>query len=100
MASCKRCWIADSSRLPAALRFRVRPLLYETTQNFMDHFGLRNLGELPNAEELRRMPLPVAAAQIGAQPADPKQLSDDSSEVVGTENPAGFKKVQTEENPS
>ena len=36
-----------------------RPLLYETTQFFLDHFGLRNLDELPNAEELRRRYLPV-----------------------------------------
>jgi segregation and condensation protein B len=39
-----------------------RPLLYETTQLFLDHFGLRNLDELPNAEELRRRFLPVAPA--------------------------------------
>src|SRR5206468_12371518 len=37
-----------------------RPLLYETTQFFLDHFGLRNLDELPNAEELRKRNLPVA----------------------------------------
>ena len=37
-----------------------RPLLYETTQFFLDHFGLRTLDELPNAEELRRRNLPVA----------------------------------------
>ena len=37
-----------------------RPLLYETTQFFLDHFGLRNLDELPNAAELRRRYLPVA----------------------------------------
>ena len=30
-----------------------RPLLYETTQFFLEHFGLRDLDELPNAEELR-----------------------------------------------
>lgn len=77
-----------------------RPLLYETTQNFMDHFGLRNLGELPNADELRRMPLPVAAAQVIAEPAKPKQPSHGSQEVAGEENPAGFQKVQTEEKPS
>jgi segregation and condensation protein B len=35
-----------------------RPLLYETTQFFLDHFGLRNLDELPNVEELRRRDLP------------------------------------------
>jgi segregation and condensation protein B len=38
-----------------------RPLLYETTQNFMEHFGLKNLDELPNADELRRISLPQAA---------------------------------------
>jgi segregation and condensation protein B len=37
-----------------------RPLLYETTQFFLEHFGLRNLDELPNAEELRARPLPTA----------------------------------------
>ncbi len=37
-----------------------RPLLYETTQFFMEHFGLKNLDELPNATELRRMNLPAA----------------------------------------
>ena len=37
-----------------------RPLLYETTEFFLEHFGLRNLAELPNAEELRTRYLPVA----------------------------------------
>jgi segregation and condensation protein B len=37
-----------------------RPLLYETTQFFLDHFGLRNLEDLPNVEELRTRHLPVA----------------------------------------
>jgi len=40
-----------------------RPLLYETTQFFLEHFGLRNLDELPNAEELRTRYLPVAPRQ-------------------------------------
>ena len=35
-----------------------RPLLYATTQYFLDHFGLRHLDELPNAAELRHIPLP------------------------------------------
>jgi segregation and condensation protein B len=37
-----------------------RPLLYETTEFFLDHFGLRNIDELPNVEELRTRHLPVA----------------------------------------
>jgi segregation and condensation protein B len=47
-----------------------RPLLYETTQFFLDHFGLRNLDELPNAEELRRRNLP------SAQPVTPAATVD------------------------
>jgi segregation and condensation protein B len=42
-----------------------RPLLYETTQFFLDHFGLRNLDELPNVEELRKRNLPVARSVAG-----------------------------------
>ncbi len=45
-----------------------RPLLYETTQFFLDHFGLRNLDELPNAEELKRRYLPTAPAAAVAAP--------------------------------
>lgn len=37
-----------------------RPLLYETTEFFLDHFGLRTLDELPNVEELRTRYLPSA----------------------------------------
>jgi segregation and condensation protein B len=49
-----------------------RPLLYETTQFFLDHFALRNLDELPNAEELRRRNLPVKpVAESPASTATP-----------------------------
>jgi segregation and condensation protein B len=40
-----------------------RPLLYETTHHFMEHFGLKTLDELPNAAELRQIILPMAAAE-------------------------------------
>src|SRR5947207_2058630 len=55
-----------------------RPLLYATTQFFLDHFGLRNLDELPNVEELRTRHLPVSprppatvAGDAVARPASP-----------------------------
>ena len=38
-----------------------RPLLYGTTEFFLEHFALRSLDELPNCAELRRVELPVAA---------------------------------------
>ena len=48
-----------------------RPLLYATTQYFLDHFGLRNLDELPNAAELRHIPLPKATPEpSGSAPSD------------------------------
>ncbi len=50
-----------------------RPLLYETTQFFLEHFGLRDLDELPNAEELRRRYLPSAASAKPAEPAEPAE---------------------------
>jgi segregation and condensation protein B len=48
-----------------------RPLLYETTQFFLEHFGLRDLDELPNAEELRTRYLPTAPRKDGPAPAEP-----------------------------
>ena len=47
-----------------------RPLLYETTQFFLEHFGLRNLDELPNAEELRKRYLPTAPPPKMTAPAE------------------------------
>lgn len=48
-----------------------RPLLYETTQFFLEHFGLRDLDELPNAEELRTRYLPTAPRKIEPAPSEP-----------------------------
>jgi len=52
-----------------------RPLLYETTQFFLDHFGLRNLDELPNVEELRTRHLPKASVPTGAGDANAAESS-------------------------
>ena len=60
-----------------------RPLLYETTQFFLEHFGLRDLDELPNAEELRRRDLPSAASARPAAAESPTPpATTDSSDVV------------------
>jgi len=55
-----------------------RPLLYETTQFFLDHFGLRNLDELPNVEELRRRNLPLAQPSV-ADIGDARRLGSSAS---------------------
>ena len=55
-----------------------RPLLYETTEFFLDHFGLRNLNELPNVEELRTRHLPVAPRP---QPAPTEEAPASAAET-------------------
>jgi segregation and condensation protein B len=60
-----------------------RPLLYETTQFFLDHFGLRHLDELPNVEELRKRYLPMAQRPAVAE------VADSSPSVAGTETGRG-----------
>lgn len=52
-----------------------RPLLYETTQFFLEHFGLRNLDELPNSEELKRRELPTAPVAPAA-PNEPEPVAE------------------------
>ena len=45
-----------------------RPLQYVTTGKFLEHFNLRQVDELPNAQELRRVKLPSAAEVHGTNP--------------------------------
>jgi len=41
--------IVGRSELPG------RPMLYGSTQKFLEHFGINNLNDLPGVEELRRL---------------------------------------------
>jgi len=50
-----------------------RPLLYSTTEYFLQHFGLKSTDELPNASELKRVPLPTAA------PAEPAAVPEEAA---------------------
>jgi segregation and condensation protein B len=54
--------LLDRSLIKIAGRAEVpgRPLLYQTTEYFLQHFGLKNVDDLPNAGELKRVPLPTA----------------------------------------
>jgi segregation and condensation protein B len=58
-----------------------RPLLYETTQFFLEHFGLRNLDELPNAEELKRRELPKAAV-LAAPESPPESVPNEPGKAA------------------
>ncbi len=60
-----------------------RPLLYQTTQFFLDHFGLKNLDELPNVEELRTRFLPTAPRPVARADAP----AETSAETETSTNP-------------
>jgi segregation and condensation protein B len=44
-----------------------RPLLYETTELFFEHFGIRSVNDLPNATELRAIRLPEPESEKAAE---------------------------------
>ena len=48
-----------------------RPLLYETTDLFFEHFGIKCIDDLPNASELRtvKLPEPGSAEDLSANPS-------------------------------
>lgn len=59
-----------------------RPMLYETTELFLEHFGVKDLADLPNASELRLVALPTADLPAGEAVA-PEPGTED--ETVATE---------------
>ena len=77
-----------------------RPLLYATTDSFFEHFGINSVDELPNASELRHVPLPepepeeAEAEQTDEQlaldtpseepPSDEEELAEDFAEAEKT----------------
>ena len=61
-----------------------RPLLYQTTEYFLQHFGLKNTNELPNSDELRRITLPTAPV-AAAEPEVRNQKSEVSGQTPDAE---------------
>jgi segregation and condensation protein B len=55
-----------------------KPLLYGTTQRFLEHFGLRDLDDMPKAAELR---LQAAALRTAEQKAEQEQKQPAETEA-------------------
>jgi segregation and condensation protein B len=72
-----------------------RPLLYETTDLFLEHFGIRTVEELPNSSELRSMKLPEPPAKAEGPKAEQTDLPLDAPEPPGAPAP-----LPAPENPS
>ena len=92
--------LLDRSLVKIAGRAEVpgRPLLYSTTEYFLEHFGLRTTDELPNASELKRVVLPTAPKAGGSPAAEtppeaakhppPRKRAEAPETPVATEAPA------------
>lgn len=53
-----------------------KPLLYGTTEGFLDHFAIRSVDDLPNAQELRRVKLPSPEDETPtATEPEPQQMT-------------------------
>lgn len=87
--------LLDRGLLKIAGRAEIpgRPLLYETTQHFMEHFGLKNLDDLPNAGELRKIalptaPIPEATPETPAAPEAAAPVAEETTPAVEESAPA------------
>lgn len=108
--------LLDRSLVKIAGRAEVpgRPLLYSTTDYFLEHFGLKNTDELPNSSELKRVVLPTAPipeepAKTQAAPAEaptaeateaPAEVSETPAEAAPIEEPETATDEPTTEEPS
>ena len=63
-----------------------RPLLYATTEYFLQHFGLKAVDELPNVDELRRVVLPKAEIPAEEKPAEPAPAEHAPAEAAESES--------------
>ena len=67
-----------------------RPLLYETTELFFEHFGIKSVEELPNSSELRTVKLPepeeTAGEEEAATPSDNNDAKADSDDSFTAED--------------
>ena len=73
-----------------------RPLLYGTTEGFLEHFSIKAIDDLPNSEELRRVKLP-SAPEAEAANAEPQMEQLKLSAIEGNAEPPP---AQEEANPA
>lgn len=65
----------DLVRIGGRAELPGRPLLYQTTELFFEHFGINSIDDLPNASELRRVKLPEATEEAPKEEEQEKQLA-------------------------
>lgn len=86
----------DLIRIGGRAELPGRPLLYETTDLFFEHFGIRSVDDLPNASELRKVELPQAAEQLPEAEKEEKQLSLAEATASDGADPADSREADEE----
>jgi segregation and condensation protein B len=59
-----------------------RPMLYGTTQKFLEHFGLRDIDDMPKAAELRLQAAALKTAEQKAEELKAKEAASGATEAV------------------
>lgn len=69
-----------------------RPIMYATTKAFLEYFGLAGLDKLPDAEELRRLPVErppgLVTVEHGLATVPPEQLAAQPAAAPDAQKPA------------
>lgn len=80
-----------------------RPLMYGTTQEFLQYFGLKDLAELPTLKEFEEMNIPeplekLPPETVGSESVEPRQV-DDGVQHVGEKFTIQSQEEQVVESP-
>jgi segregation and condensation protein B len=84
----------DLVRIGGRAELPGRPLLYQTTELFFEHFGINSIDDLPNSSELRRVKLPEPKQSEVSEEAGEKQLA-----LSATGTPAAAAADETDAEP-
>jgi len=90
----------DLIRIGGRAMLPGRPLLYETTDLFFEHFGIRSIDDLPNATELRKVKLPEPEEAAPAMaPEQQLALSAIGSPAAAADTPVDASQTPTPATP-
>ncbi|MFK7849350.1 MAG: SMC-Scp complex subunit ScpB [Akkermansiaceae bacterium] len=81
----------DLIRIGGRAELPGRPLLYQTTDLFFEHFGITSIDDLPNASELRRVELPQPE-----EPEQPAATEEKQLALASAETPEGTTESEAE----
>jgi segregation and condensation protein B len=71
-----------------------KPMIYATTKEFLELFGLRDLGALPSLRELEEM---LPASEVGGEVSEEEMLAKEMEGIVDESKPLEFNDLELED---